>query len=340
MAAKRGTSGSGKSGGAKAAAAKAKAKSPRKPGKAKSGSAGVTFSEWLANPSVRTLAMLLVGLLSLGMLGGAGYGLWRVDASARSALSDHPMDVIIQWPVAVGPDGPRHVLDEMVRTEIRSQVEQILDHNPDAFSAVPLEEVGLWLEQSGWFDGSPRVQRIDGKTVGVEGVWRRPVAIVRHGIGPQQRDYMIDLNLRLLPKVYAVGERTSPYITGVTMPPPGTPPWGLNFQDQWSDESLAEGLKLILLLQSQPFANQIVAVDVKDFFMTQRLEIITDRGSRVVWGGPVGEFVPGEADTQQKLAHLMRLWSDPAFGKRIDAGLARLEIFDRHVIIDRTVGTR
>ncbi len=299
---------------------------------------------------VRTAGLVLLGLVTLGLLGGAGYGVWSVDAKARSVLGTKLQRVEIIWPMRTSRGDHAHVLSSLVRDELQSQVEAIVNHEADPFSSQTLAMAGEWLTMSGWFDGVPMVARVDSETIRIEGAWRRPVALVRHGHGDDARDYLIDEQLRLLPKVYAVGERTESgsgggsvgdggggrYLTGATYNPAGNAPWQLDFTTPWPDQSLAAGLELLNLLMRQPFAGQVAGVDVRDYFVEHRLEIITDRGTRVVWGGPVGEFIPGEADTQQKLTHLLQFFNDPTFGRRIDAGLERLEVFDRQVVIDRS----
>jgi hypothetical protein len=321
------------------AARKAPKKPVKKPAKraskaSKGGGGGIP------RPSLRTLAILGIGIGALVGLGGAGYGLMAVDSMGRSTLSDQPQRVEILWPMVPGQNGPRHLFDQLVRDEIQYQVETILLRSPDAFAITPLGDAGRWLQASGWFDGQPVVRRIDASTVRVEGQWRRPVAVVRYGRGELQRDYLIDSGHRLLPKVYKVGERATTYITGATYAPPGNPPSLLDYDTPWPDESVVAGLKLLLLMKTQPYAAQVAGVDVSDFFLSQKLEIITDRNTRVVWGGPVGEFIPGEADTQRKLSHLERLYNRAEYNRRIDAGLQRLEIFAENVIIDRTAGQR
>lgn len=292
----------------------------------------------IERPGVRTAGLVLLGIVSLGLLGGASYGVWAVDATARQLLADRPQRVEIAWPMRTNGDEDSHVLSELVRDELQTQVDAIVNHEPDPFSADSLAQAGEWLTMSGWFDGKPTLRRVDAGTIRVEGVWRRPVALVRYGNGELARDYLVDAQLRLLPKVYAVGEREGKYLTGATYGPVGNAPWAIEFETPWPDQSLAEGLKLLTLLMRQPFASQVAGVDVRDYFVENRLEIITDRGTRVVWGGPVGEFIPGEADTQSKLTHLLQFFNDPTFGRRIDAGLDRLEVFDRQVVIDRSGG--
>ncbi len=293
---------------------------------------------WLERRGVRMAGFVLIGMLAAGLLGGAGYGVWTVDSKARVLLAEEKQRVVIEWPTSVDPVSgeARYLHDVSIRGEVQAQVEAMVQHEPEPFEPAVLEQVGEWLAGSGWFDGEPTIRRQDATTMRVEGAWRRPVALVRYGRGELARDYLVDHELKLLPKIYAVGERQARYLTGATHAPAGNAPWSPNYETPWPDKSLEAGLELLMLLSRQPYAGQVAGVDVRDYFVENRLTIITERGSRVVWGGPVGEFIPGEADTQQKLTHLLQFYNDPAYGRRIDAGLDRLEIFDRQVVIDRT----
>ncbi|MCB1281519.1 MAG: hypothetical protein KDB18_08345, partial [Salinibacterium sp.] len=222
-----------------AASPKTKSKS-----KAQAGAAVSVFQR----PGVRAAGFVMIGLAALATLGGAGYGVWTVDARARRSLAALPQQVEIAWPTIVRGSETRHVLDEQVRAEVQSQVEAIINHEPDPFGSESLEQAGEWLASSGWFADAPTVERIDARRVSITGVWRRPVAMVRYGQGDQARDYLVDSELRLLPKVYMQGERTGPYLTGATHSPAGNAPWTPDHRTPWPDQSLVEGLELLMLL--------------------------------------------------------------------------------------------
>jgi len=83
------------------------------------------------------------------------------------------------------------------------------------------------------------------------------------------------------------------------------------------------GLALLDLLRSLPGAEQIAGVDVGDYAHGRMLTLVTQAGNRILWGGPVDEFNPGQATPAVKLARLAEVYRE--FG-RIDAGRAVLDV--------------
>jgi hypothetical protein len=67
--------------------------------------------------------------------------------------------------------------------------------------------------------------------------------------------------------------------------------------------------------------------------LNKMIEIITDRGTRVVWGAAPGEFKPGEVETKTKLGHLQALFDRYS---RIDAGQNRVTVFYEYTDVDHS----
>ena len=86
-------------------------------------------------------------------------------------------------------------------------------------------------------------------------------------------------------------------------------------------------------LCQRPVARQISGVDLSDFLKNGKLTLITDRGTRIVWGSAIGDSVPGEVKVERKIARLEQNLKE--FG-RIDANQNRVEIYTPIVLVDKT----
>ncbi len=289
-----------------------------------------------ATSSENSRRLLLAGGGVLGALAIVVAGVWAfraVDRAVEHALADEP-DVVIEWPTALGPDGqPVQLIDPYYQERLVREARSILGPTPDPLSPVPLAALGEHLEQSGWFDGPPRVERTGRGSIVVSGQWRRAAAVVRQ----MGRDYLVDWQGRPMPAVFDAGTTEYRFVRGTTKEPIRKSDGSIDRTQTWPDTGVIEGLKLIGVLATEPYFDQVAGVDASDFFFDAKLTIVTTRGTEVVWGGPVGEFVPGEASVDDKLARLREIASIRDWSGRLDAGQNRLEIFDeRMVYIDHS----
>jgi hypothetical protein len=270
------------------------------------------------------------GLMALALAGLAatGWGVAAVHARADGILSSQPITIEFEWPKVA--DAEQTWMGEALCGQIAAMVEAQLADRP--LDAAALADVGEMLQASGWFDSVPVVSRTGDASIGVGGVWREPACVVRSS----DRDFALDWQGRPFPIDYPAGSSGMRVILGSASNPPVNVSGKLNVIDPWPGEDVASGLGLLGPLLLEPFATQVAGVDVSGYFTQGQLAIVTDRDTRVVWGGRFGEFIPGEATTEQKLDRLRAAVHNPLFESRIDSGASRLDISGEHLILDRT----
>lgn len=281
--------------------------------------------EWARSPGFRFGAMLVASIVGIG---AAGWGAAAVHARAGEILTAEPATVQIDWPTLGGAE--QTWLGQGLQHQIVSQVEAELAGRP--LDASALAAVGKLLAASGWFDAEPRVSRAGDSTIRITGTWREPACAVRLG----GRDYPLDWRGRPFPIDYESGAAGLRVLVGVTAGVPQTARGARNVLDPWPGEDVEAGLELLAPLLQEPFAGQVAGVDVSAYYSQGQLAIVTDRDTRVIWGARFGEFTPGEATTEVKLARLRAAAANPLYQNRIDSGAKRLDLSGEHLILDRT----
>lgn len=280
---------------------------------------------WAHASGFRASLMLAGGVIGLGAV---SWGAAIVHARAGDILKADPVGVEMVWPTLGAAE--QTWLGEGIREQIVARVDAQLVGR--VLDAAALEAVGEMLASSGWFDGPPQVSRAGASTIRVAGRWREPACAVR----AEGRDYPLDWQGRPFPIEYAEGESGLRVLVGVGAGVPLDGTGTLDVLDPWPGEDMEAGLGLLGPLLREPFASQVAGVDVSRYFSHGELSIVTDRGTRVVWGGRFELFVPGEATTEQKLGRLRAAAANPLYSNRIDSGAARLDISGEHLILDRT----
>lgn len=283
----------------------------------------------------RALPTALAIVIVLGIVGGAAFldGELRAHAAQRRLGSPSPIE--IHWPREDGlsplgdqswiPGAQRAVLEEALRSALG-------EDNPLTIDG--LARVARAGEASGWFDGTPRVERMPDGTIRVIGQWRLPRAWIRHG----EHDYLIDAEGRLMPMSVPIAS-PEPVRTPVVNPgasPPRLPDGRPDFSRVWASERVWEAIALIDLLREKPYFGQVGAIDLGGRASTTGLVIETDRGSRIIWGtGPSG-FVPGERPASEKFYHLNAFFESEEFGRHIDAGTPGYDLRAGYIVFERT----
>ncbi|GIK18875.1 MAG: hypothetical protein DYG93_01690 [Leptolyngbya sp. PLA2] len=282
-------------------------------------------------PPTAIRALQLLGMASIG--GALALALLllthRVWTHAGETL-EAPVSVEIVWPLTPDstPDQPKTWLSAYFRDRLLATAHARAAESPDPVRGDAVARVGRAMEASGWFDGAPRVVRRGDGTIVVSGSWRTPACVVRHN----GRDHLVDWRSRPMPATYDAGASGLRIIHGASSPPPRNAKGTLNYAEAWPGDDIRVGVETLRLLLAQPYANQVAGVDVRDYFVTRRIDIVTDKGTRVVWGGPPGEFIPGEASTKAKLDRLAYFASLAERGRRIDLGQQRLEIYNEDAV--------
>lgn len=271
------------------------------------------------------LASFAVLLLIAGLIVGVAVGvrpLERVAASVTGAA--HPA-VEITWPEW---KPGQTWLPKQFQDELLAAARSALGDNAAPFSGEPLARIGHAMEQSGWFDGAPRVERIDAKKILVTGSWRTPAAVVRR----DGKDHLVSWKGRRMPPVYPLNQSGLPVILDPVMPAPTTPEGRPDFANAWPGEDIAASLELLRAVVAQPWSNQVKAIDAAKYSSENTLALVTSYNTRIEWGGRFSKPRLGEAPTQEKVDRLAYLFREHG---RIDAGYQIVEVWQRHLLFDR-----
>jgi hypothetical protein len=265
-----------------------------------------------------------VGVLSVGLL--AALGLNRLSNRAadelggRLASNEIPVEII--WPALPGggptdtwmPAGEREALVRRARAAIRE---------PDPLSVRPLRAIATALGESGWFEGEPAVNRDGRGRIVVQGDWRVPAAVVRYS----GWDHLVSWTGMPMPRRYAAGSSNQRVIIGARLGPGPTEAPAAGYRSPWPGEDVAAGLRLLRLLAERDLVKQVEGIDVSSY-PRGMLELVTIHGTRIEWGAAPGEWTPGQATDEERIARLLRLQAE--YG-RIDGGAARVRIAGAHV---------
>lgn len=292
---------------------------------------GAVRSRWSWKIAVVVGLNAGVAALALGALAGVslneGWFKRRAAETRRAGVK-----LTIGWPAIAG-DPTRTWLPESARREIAAVAARELTNDP--FDRHALEGCRAALMGTGWFTAIDGIRRHAGSEVRVDARWRTPAAVVRWG----GKDHLVSTNAELMPLVYGRGEAGAGVrvIEGVQFGPPTRESGSLACGEVWPGGDVQPALALLGGLK-EAFGqttvwSQVAGVDVSRVPVTGAVAIVTDTGSRVVWGAAPGKVVPGEQTVDQKLLRLARLAKGPT--GRIDAGERFVEIHGAHVFVEQ-----
>lgn len=234
-----------------------------------------------------------------------------------ATLKQEQLRVAFDWPPLAGKTTSRTADGEpatWMNAEQRAGLERValrlLSGNP--FDRQSLERTRSALAETGWFAEGPWLKRYEDGVVVVSGVWRVPAAAVRTASGER----LVASGGETLPVVYPQGRSRMPIITGVRA---AEPPLG----EAWPGGEVQAGLALLAFLHPMPGFDHVASVDVSQFAASKRLSLVTVTGGRVLWGGPPGEFLPGQAPAATKRQRLAAVFRQ--FGQ-LDAGRPEIDV--------------
>lgn len=259
-----------------------------------------------------SLLLVVVAIVGLAW----GHGPLRARAAQYNAVKPR---VVFDWPPLAGftSSRPGQAGGEPV-TWVNAQIRGDLERTVLAkLSADPFDRAGMAaareaLLATGWLADDLRLDRDADGTVRVAGTWRIPAAAVRFG----GQDRLVAWGGELLPVSYRPDASGYKVIIGAKEAPPEP-------GKVWLGGDVQAGLRLIAVLGGTPCTEQVAGVDVSEYGASRTLAIVTDMGSKVLWGGPVDDFNPGQAAPAIKLQRLAQVCRD--FG-RIDAGRGVLDV--------------
>jgi hypothetical protein len=269
-------------------------------------------------------------------IGGVLTGLGLADRRAEALLGESAGMVRFNWAQATMRGQQTAWPPAEVQMLLDDQAQQILDREGGPLSVRVLSELAAWLPTTGWVEQVQEVRRAAGGVIEVHSRWRAPMAVVRQG----GRDHLVTEDGRLMRYAWPAGGSPLPAIIGADRM---TPAGSVLVGSRWPDAPVLAGVELLALLHRElrddPLLgprgfDQVTAVDIGEHDSRQRLTIVTDRGSRIVWGRAPGDSVPDPVSTAQKLRKLEYLRRHPDYEHRIDAGQARLDLSIGPVLVD------
>ena len=247
-------------------------------------------------------------------LGGLGFGAVVADARGVEIVAERSPVVEIVWPDGASgwsmPEVERRRLLALCAQDAGERI---------GLSAAPLASLARTLDETNWFRAMPTVRRVGESASLVEGDWRVPAAVLRVGA----RERLISWDGVALPLEYPAGQSSIRYIAGVST--------------SGSAESRAAEVKRALTLMELLAGSREVYAQVAgiDMGLGGTVEILTDRGTRIVWGGAPGRTRPGEQPIEVRTERLRSMVQ--RFG-RIDANASIVEIHGAQVLVDRQSG--
>ncbi|MFN0012336.1 MAG: cell division protein FtsQ/DivIB [Phycisphaerales bacterium] len=279
--------------------------------------------------TIQRASLAATVLLFVGGLAALAFTYGRMERNVATIVRE-PVKVAFVWPPlrgavpgAVAAGQPSTWLSEPFRNQLIVVASTVL--SDDVFDREALRHCGQAMLATGWFKSIRSIRRDGDGVVRIDGVWREPAAVVRHG----ERDYLVSGDGELLPVDYRPGASGLRVVVNPSAPPPLKP------GDKWVGGDVQAALRLLAHLQVSAAYPQVAGIDAGMYVARKRLEILTDAGNRVVWGAAPGEFSPAEVPTEIKLGRLHFLINSADFGRRIDAGKPLVDIASpRDILID------
>ncbi len=272
--------------------------------------------KWDPQATLRGLQRLGVAALLLSVAAAA---VWSEDQLVRYARH-RPLPLVSVDNITL-VDAPEW-MSPLTRQEVRSRVAHALIGDP--LSPQGLQDAAAALADCPWVAKVWRIERDGGSGARIVADYRRPAALIEH----HGEFYLAAADGVRLPGVYmphqvpAVGLPTAVDVRD-RLPREGEL-WG---------EDVAAALRLVSVLEPQPYFEQIRAISLRDEAGRLRPALLTSRpGAAVFWGRPVGEEQPIEVPTHVKLQNL-----DTIYRQRgsIDAGGKRVHIYGPAIFVER-----
>lgn len=244
---------------------------------------------WPAWSNLKRGMLAAVWLIALaGLATAVTLGVPRLEAHAAERVTPEFIDIEFM-------DAPQWFRGDLQSGLVRT-IEPLLTHDP--FARESLVNIREALLDMGWFEEITQVRRTKNDRITIHAVYVEPFAVVRDREG----DHLVDRQGRLLPRTFRAGQANSfMAVVGSNFARPARPSM------VWEGADVAAGLALIAIVEAQPWHAQVVAIDVTDQLRGRPIRLITDRGSRIVWGSPPGDEGGLESLPVIKLQYLKQL---------------------------------
>jgi hypothetical protein len=282
----------------------------------------------------RIAARIGLGMVFVAL--GAGWVLGREPLERRvAALAAQPSEIRFNWPVAGDPKSRRGAVDPRetwLPAAVRNDLIEIARQHiaSDPFDRASLEAMRRDLAATGWFARLKSVERDAAGHINIVGDWRIPTAVVRQG----RRDYLVARGGEVLklPAKTPVAPGTMPVITNPHLAAPEDQGM-LAYGKTWAGGDVTAALDLLRMLSGIPEAKRLRGVDLGQYMDKGHLVLVTDAGSRIVWGSAIGELTPGEQPFEIRRGRLRDI-----LAQRLDTETPNIAIYTPVVMVDRTVG--
>jgi hypothetical protein len=268
---------------------------------------------------IRRCAVVVAWVAFLGALAAAWIlGVPQLQARAAKQKRVDANEVVIRF-----SNQPAWVKGDLADTLLRTAQTNV---GGDPLIRDDLIAVRENLLATGWFNTIDQVRRVEEDVVEIAAQFVQPHTIIRDKAG----DHLVDRSGKLLPKSYQPGAKRSFHfiaISGVRFDRPIRP--GL----QWEGTDVIAALRLLNILDSQRWRDQIAEIDVSGYLNDHPIKIRTTTGCTIVWGGAPGEEPALEVLAEGKLARLNFMYQK--YG-RIDGNQANeLDITGERAVVMR-----
>ena len=180
------------------------------------------------------------------------------------------------------------------------------------------------MEETGWFASVHQVSRAGDGALIIQATFLAPTAIVQDRYG----DAIVDAQGRLLPE----GCRLDPeaHIITLVHPRRHRP---VRARRIWESDDVHAGLHLLEVIGPKDWVGQITSIDLARFSRNGELVLVTDRGSRIIWGSEPGSETPLEALSSRKIVRLDHLFRNSG---RVDQHhTGEIDLTDASVVVRR-----
>lgn len=277
----------------------------------------------LRNKRIAIGSAIVLG--SAAVFASAGMGIKAIDTRAAELIltTDSESEVVstpqiqINW----GTDSTGHAwMPISERERVQEKVSAAINQS-NALSWRPLYQASRTLASTGWVMEEPIAKWADDGSIVIDANWRVPAAAVRIG----DQDFIIDFNANVLPLQYAKDESNQFIIHNPSRSNPGV-------GNQWDEPEIHDALSLINELKKNQLLVQVTGIDLGTGRDHGILQILTDNGGRIVWGGGPGKSRPAEMPGSVKIERLSSLLNKTG---RIDAGAMILDIRGQNITMQR-----
>jgi hypothetical protein len=276
---------------------------------------------------VRRILLHTLGSVAVVLACAGGIHLLRHHVERRVVFPDRPAKIVLVNRPAWMSD---FLAEQIIRAVRPAGIHSTFDHQV-------LVDVGTILRTNPWVKEVRQVRRAfdkkPGDTIEIDCEYRAPIALVHW------KDYfwLVDGEAVKLPEQF-----TQDQLPRIVMGPnrklnirviEGVQQAPVESGQKWAGADLEAGLDLVRLLHGQPYAEEIVKVDVSNFAgrnsqKDAQIVLVTKYGTEIRWGRPINSrdfFV--EVSANQKLKYMQQVYEQ---FHRVDGNFPWIDIrFDK-----------